>query len=390
MSVEDFDEAFDDAMDESGLTASDLEPSYEPTRAVEPEKQVSEGTEESQGEVEAEAQTEPASEAKAARVRDEKGKFVKKESQSQDDQPQSEVAEQEGSELEALKPHGSLSKEEKEEFQTLPRPMQEFVNRRAKEVAREVTQGHQERAQLQQYTQAIKTAVEPYKQLLRPGMSEVDIVKGALQDLAGLSNPQTRMQTLTKIALASGVTPQQAAEYFTQQPQVDPAHLRARAQAQALAAQNQQLQQQQQSNALQPVEKAIATLKAETNQDGTPKRVHFDAVQSDVAKLIEPRVAAMSVEERSNPFALYQLIANGYDEVMSNPDNIQAGWQSPDLRNQLLQQKERQNLEQARSRTASAKKTKTAINGAGTVDSAALVVDDIDGAIDAAFATLGL
>jgi len=377
-------EAFDIAMEEMGVSDSDFESEIPKAQPVEEREQVGEvpSPEQLEGVDPSLAEIEPPKKA-----RDDKGRFAKKEEPQE--QEVKETQEDEGDpEAKPLKPHGSLSKEEKEVFSKLDRSMQEFVNRRASESAKAATQSQQEAAQLKRQVDSIKQAMEPYRNMLRPDMTEAELVKGALQDYAQLANPQTRLQALHRIALANQVTPQELTEYLSKQQQVDPVHLQAQQRAQALQEQNRRLQAQQSQAPSRAIEQIIESVKTETNQDGTLKRVHFDAVENDVATLMKQEVEA-NPAILQNPFALQRSIANAYDRVISEPDKFNSTWANPALREEILQRREKSlGLETTRSRTAKAKQAQTGINRAGTVSSTAVKPRGLDAVIDAAWAEL--
>ncbi len=352
------DEAFSEAMEDMDIVDEDLAPTLEINTPLQSEKE---------------------EDLKEEKLEGEKEKESKEPLREEEKEPK-------------IKPHGSLSDEEKQLFTELPRSMQEFVNRRAQEAAKGVTQSQQELAKIRKEYDAVKNAVEPFRGSLQEGMTEAEIVKLALADYSALANPQTRMAKLYQIALGNGVTPSELIEYLQRQPQVDPVHLRSHQQIEALAMQNQSLRAEQAKQTQGAINQLIDSVKTETTADGTPLRVHFEAVEDDVANIIAKEIEADS-SILSNPFLLRQKIANAYDRVIADPDRYNSAWADPSLREKLLEKKrqsllEAENLKEQRAKTARAKSRSTVVGGIGTLANSSVQRGGLDGAIEAAFAQL--
>lgn len=234
--------------------------------------------------------SEETEEQRAERLRDEKGRFAKVDSETP--APQAEVQAQEVQdqvetpvtvppELQRL----GLRKEEAEAFAKAPEAVKQAFIRRSEEMHRGIEQFRSKA----QFGDSMERAITPFLPTLQSLGVTPDV---AVQKLMSADNAlrygsqQQKVQMLTQIARDYGVDLGQAQEYHANTPMADP-------QVQALQSQVQQLQGwiQQQNQAREWQERE--TLNSEIERFAqSPEHVYFDKVRGEMAGLLQAGLAS--------------------------------------------------------------------------------------------------
>jgi len=250
---------------------------------------------------------------RAERVRDESGRFAKKDEPA----PVNEVAEvaaevPEIPEVPAKRAPSSWKNETKAEWDKLPPHVQDDVLRREADFHRGIEQykSHAQRAQV--YEQAIA----PYQSTLQQLGVAPEVAIGALFKADALlrnSAPHERAAYFAQLASDYGVS----LDNIKQPPQVDPAYQQLLNEVRTLK-QSESMREQQR----QQVEQATLNSTIASFSEG---KEHFDAVREDMAALLQAGRA--------------QDLESAYDMAI---------WARPDLRTGLLQQQTQAAEERAR------------------------------------------
>jgi hypothetical protein len=247
---------------------------------------------------------------RADRVRDESGRFAKKD----DPAPVEQVAEvpTEVPEVPVKRAPSSWKKETQAEWEKLPSHVQDDVLRREADFHRGIEQYKQHAQRAQSYDQAIA----PYQRTLQQMGVAPEQAIGALfkaDDLLRNSAPHEKAAYFAQLAQDYGV---QIAD-IQQPPQVDQAYQQLLNEVRSLKQTEAQREQQRQQQEAQTLNSTIAQF--------SEGKQHFDAVREDMAALLQAGRAPD--------------LETAYDMAI---------WARPDLRTGLLQQQTQAAEERAR------------------------------------------
>jgi len=250
---------------------------------------------------------------RADRVRDESGRFAKKD----DPAPVEQVAEvpaevAEIPEVPVKRPPSSWKKETQAEWEKLPSHVQDDVLRREADFHRGIEQYKQHAQRAQVYEQVLA----PYQQTIQQLGVTPEAAIGSLfkaDQLLRNSAPHEKAAYFAQLASDYGVS----LENIQQPPQVDPAYQQLLNEVRSLKQTESMREQQRQQQEAQTLNSTIAQF--------SEGKEHFDAVREDMAALLQAGRA--------------QDLAAAYDMAI---------WARPDLRTGLLQQQTQAAEERAR------------------------------------------
>jgi hypothetical protein len=252
---------------------------------------------------------------KTEKVRDESGKFAKKEPEP----VEKPVEKQTDTPIEKTEPEApvkrapsSWKKETQAEWEKLPSHVQEDVLRREADFHKGIEQYKQHAQKAQVYEQAIA----PYQRTLQQMGVAPEQAIGALfkaDDLLRNSAPHEKAAYFAQLAKDYGVQ----LDEIKQPPQVDPAYQQLLNEVRSLKTSEFQREQQRQQAEQQSLNSTIAKF--------SEGKEHFDAVREDMAALLQAGRA--------------QDLEAAYDMAI---------WARPDLRSGLLQQQTQAAEERAR------------------------------------------
>lgn len=228
--------------------------------------------------------TETAEEAEQ-RVRDEKGRFAKKDEPQPEEVPPDEVVQEEQPvtvppELQKL----GLRKEEAEAFAKADPAVQQAFIRRSEEMHR----GFEQFRGKAQFGEAMERAIAPYAGILQQYGVGADV---AVQRLFGAEvalrngTPEQKVQMLTQIARDYGIDLGQAQEVAAQMPQPNPEVYELRSQ---LTQMQQWIAQQNQAREWQERESLNSEI---TKFASDPAHTHFEEVRNEMAGLLQAGLA---------------------------------------------------------------------------------------------------
>lgn len=304
----------------------------------------------------AETPVETVEESTPERVRDDSGRFAKKE------EPQEEVVEQVVEAKEApiepetppepaKRPPSSWKKETQAEWEKLPSHVQDDVLRREADFHRGIEQYKQHAQRAQVYEQAIA----PYQQTLQQLGVAPEIAIGELfkaDHLLRTSAPHEKAAYFAKLAQDYGV---QLGD-IQAPPPVDPAYQALLNEVRSLKQSESMREQQRQQYEQQQLNSQIAAF--------SEGKEHFDVVREDMAALLQAGRA--------------QDLEAAYDMAI---------WARPDLRSGLLQQQTRAAEEKARAamQQQRAKTAAVSVKGSSPVSSSSANPTDLRALLESQF-----
>ncbi len=297
--------------------------------------------------------TETVEESTPDRVRDDSGRFAKKdEPVTETSEPEIEApVEQEAPEIPAKRPPSSWKKETQAEWDKLPVHVQDDVLRRETDFHRGIEQYkvHAQRAQ------AYDQAIAPYQQTLQQLGVQPEVAIGELfkaDHLLRHSAPHEKAAYFAKLAQDYGV---QLGD-IQAPPQVDPAYQALLNEVRTLKNTESQREQQRQQYEQQQLNSQIAAF--------SEGKEHFDAVREDMAALLQAGRAAD--------------LEAAYDMAI---------WARPDLRSGLLQQQTRAAEEKARAAMQQRKAQSAAVSvrGSSPVSSSSANPTDLRALLESQF-----
>lgn len=243
-----------------------------------------------------------------------------------------------------IEPPQHWAEEDKQVFRDAPQEAQEFLLRRHRDMEADYTRKSQEVAE-------VRKALEPIKQSLElNGMSEGDYITRLRAADQYLSNsPQEAIQWLANsygVDLSQFGQSQESEDDEFKDPYVQQLERKV----QELEGKFQSREQQEQQASQQQLQQQVNEFANATDEQGSPKHPHFEAVKTHMGALMQSG-AAGTLEE-------------AYD---------QAVWARPDLREQLLESQKReaaQQEEQRRKEKAQKAKKATTPASSGTTTEA--------------------
>lgn len=244
-------------------------------------------------EIEARGSEEETPEQESERLRDEKGRFAKKDAEPEQkpDEPEQQPAVEAQPdpvsaptvppELQRL----GLKKEEAEAFAAAPEVLKQAFLRRSDEMHKGIEQ-FRNKAMI---GDAMERAIAPFMQDIQAVGATPDVaIRSLLASERALRHgtPEQKVQMLTKIARDYGIDMGQAQEYQANQPMADPQVSQLQSELQQMKS---WIQQQNQSREWQERQTLNSEI-AQFAQD--PANTHFEAVRNDMAGLLQAGIAS--------------------------------------------------------------------------------------------------
>ena len=303
---------------------------------------------------EVEAKEEP--EKKSGRARDESGKFVKAEGESDAEteqeetstEEQTEETEQEAKEEPSLEAPQHWSAEDKAVFSKLQKEGQEFLLRRHKDMEADYTRKTQEVAETKRFKDDFNQLFTPFRNTFAMhGLDDTGAVRYLLGYFQALQ--QDPVQTIQRLAQDYGVDFNQK-----QDENVDPSVKPLLEKIQHLETQIAQTTQAQQYQVSSSLFEQVNSFRNAKDEKGNLKHPHFETVRKDMSVLVESG-RATSLDQA------YELA------VRLNPEIYDKQKEQSILEQQkAAQQKE---LDEQKKKAAQAKKAATGIrSGSASVE----------------------
>jgi hypothetical protein len=259
------------------------------------------------------------------RLRDEQGRFARKEEEAAAHPVEATV---EAPEVQARKAPQSWKEEYKAQFSALPEAIQEEILRRETDYSK----GIQRYAETAKYGEAFKPVVDrwqPYLSQLQVAPDQAfDVLIQAEYKLRN-GSPTEKLQALQKLASDYGI-PLEGAQ--NQEQRLDPnlQHALSRVQQLEETIRKQQYTQQQSEQA--EYQKLI------DNFSRDPKHPHFDSVRDDMSKLLQAGYA--------------ETLEEAYEKAV---------WARPDIRSTLLQDEQAKRIKEEAEKAKQAKQRASSI-----------------------------
>lgn len=301
-------------------------------------------------------------ETQQARVRDEAGRFARKE-QAETQQIEQPVAQQATEPSVAIrKAPQSWKPEIKAAFESLDPVVQEEILRREADY----NKGIQRYAESAKYAETIKPVFDKWQPYLAQLQVTPDKAFDALiqaEYTLRHGAPAQKMQAFTKLAQDYGIDLAQFSGQEQQQMDPNLQHAFSRVQQLEEYIRNQQYTQQQEAQRTQQAEQAELQSQIEAFSS-SPDRPHFEQVREDMSKLLQAGYA--------------ETLEEAYEKAI---------WARPDIRSTLLKDEEAKRI-QDKAKVAEMAKAK-AVSVKGTPSGAAVPIanvsirDDIRAAIEA-------
>lgn len=268
------------------------------------------------------------------RVRDDSGKFAKKEAK-QKDQPSKEVIPEAKEEPKTeIKPPNSWSAAAKAKWAEMPTELQAEINKREIEVHQGFTRLDEDR----QFGKVLKDIVQPYMPIIQAeGGTPVTAIQALLNSAYVLrtGTPQAKTQLFQQLAHQYGVDLTQVSQVQTK---VDP-------QLQAIQSELMQLRSETQRQKGEREQQERAALQGQIDTFAAdPKNAHFETVKADMAALLQGGRA--------------KDLREAYDMAV---------WARPDIRSTLLQSQsaelEAKRVAEAKAKADAARKASVSVKG---------------------------
>jgi hypothetical protein len=250
------------------------------------------------------------------RARDETGKFVKaekapaaKSAAPEIKSPQGATA---GTEAKPLEAPATWTPEQKAQWGTIPRPLQEAYLKREKEFAQGIEAKANELKEVRAFREALEPVIGPHRQYLMQAGS----VEAGIKNLLDTSSfaAQHPVQFIQWFAQQKGVD----LSTMQQQPQgeVNPEVAQLRQMVNGLQGQLQQFTSHAQEQRQRTLTSEIEAFANAKDQQGAPLRPHFETVRAEIFELI-PLIRA------KNPaYSVTQVMEAAYERAVRVNDEV--------------------------------------------------------------------
>lgn len=279
------------------------------------------------------------------RLRDERGRFAKKEAQEIEAPVEAVETPQEfvvPPELQKL----GLRKEEAEVIAKDPAVMAAFVRR-----SEEMHRGLEQYRSKAQSAEAFEQALSPFMPTIQQsGMSPAEAAHHlfATEHALRYGSPEQKLQMLHKIASDYGIDMSQAQEYAANQPPVDPRVVGLQQQVQQLTGWIQQQNQKAQETELNSINSVIDSVFSAKHKDGYP----FSSV-SEIPEQEQTRLLGIvkGIREANPSLTPQQVIEEAYDAFI---------YATPAYRQQILTKQQEAAKQEAAMKAQAAKRAAAA------------------------------